>query len=62
MNFIHVFAANDFLSFDWIGTNEKIQLKVIYLLENNGNFLDRLSSRIQGHFLCQIFRSIASIL
>jgi hypothetical protein len=26
-SFIYISAANDYVSFDWIGTNEKIQLK-----------------------------------
>jgi hypothetical protein len=44
------------MHFDWIGTNEKIQLKVIYWSENNGKILENLSLRIQWHFLCQDLR------
>jgi hypothetical protein len=46
MNFIHVSTTNDYVSFDLIGTNVKIQLKEIYLSEN-GKILDKLSPRIQ---------------
>jgi hypothetical protein len=59
MNFIHVSAANDYLPFNWIGTNKKNQLKLIYLSENNSKILEKWVWEFSGIFFAKIWDLIS---
>jgi hypothetical protein len=62
MNFIHVSTANDYVSFDWIGTNEKIQLKEWFIYQKNSdNFFGQIKSEISVEFSLPSLRFIVSI-
>jgi hypothetical protein len=61
MNFIYVSAAYDYVSFDWIGINEEIQLKVIYLSEKlTTNVWTIWVLKFSGIFFAKIYKFISS--
>jgi hypothetical protein len=46
MNFIHVSTANDYVSFDWIGTNENnLIIGMIYWSEKQRQFFWQVDSK-----------------
>jgi hypothetical protein len=59
MNFIHVSAANDYLPFDWIGTNEKMELKVIHWSETTTKFCKIWVWEFSGIFFAKIWDLIS---